>query len=46
MNKPVAHRHVFAPETLVDPFDFYAETHAAGTTIEHLPEMGAYVVYS
>lgn len=46
MNKPVANRHVFAPETLVDPFDFYAEVHAAGTTIEHLPDMGAYVVYS
>lgn len=37
---------LFAPETLVDPFDFYSAAHAAGTKIEHLPEMNTFVVYS
>ena len=46
MNKPLDNRHVFAPETLLDPFDFYADVHASGTTIQHLPDTGAYVVYS
>lgn len=46
MNKPLDNRHVFAPETLVDPFDFYADVHASGTAIQHLPEMNAYVVYT
>lgn len=40
------HRTLFAPETLIDPFDYYRATHAAGTTIEHLPEMNTYVVFS
>ncbi|QFT76247.1 cytochrome P450 [Erythrobacter sp. THAF29] len=44
MNKPEG--NVFAPETLVDPFDYYRAAHEAGIEIEHLPEMGMYVVYS
>ena len=44
MNKPQG--NMFAPETLVDPFDHYREVHAAGIKIEHLPEMNTYVVYS
>lgn len=44
MNKPEG--NVFAPETLVDPFDYYRAIHAAGIEIEHLPEMNTYVVYS
>jgi cytochrome P450 len=44
MNKPEG--NVFAPETLVDPFDYYRAVHDAGITIEHLPEMNTYVVYS
>ena len=48
MNKPEAIRDtsVFAPETLLDPFDYYRAIHDAGITIEHLPEMNTYVVYS
>lgn len=39
-------KRLFDPATLVDPFDFYREKHAAGTRIEFLPEMGVHVVYS
>lgn len=46
MNKPVDNKHVFAPETLLDPWDFYAEMHASGTKMQHLPEMNCWVVYS
>jgi len=44
MNKPEG--NVFAPQTLVDPFDYYRAVHEAGVTIEHLPEMNTFVVYS
>lgn len=44
MNKPQT--SMFAQETLVDPFDHYAEVHAAGITIDHIAEMNTYVVYS
>lgn len=40
------HVSLFSPATLVDPFDFYRDAHAAGKTIEHIPEMNAHVVYS
>src|SRR5215207_3459637 len=40
------HTSLFTPETLVDPFDFYRDAHAAGKAIEHMPEMNAWVVYS
>ncbi len=48
MNKPEAilERNVFAPETLTDPFDYYRAVHDAGITVEHLPEMNTFVVYS
>ncbi|MFN2099217.1 cytochrome P450 [Altererythrobacter sp. MF3-039] len=46
MNKPVDNKHVFSPETLLDPWDFYAEMHASGTKMQHLPEMNTWVVYS
>ncbi len=48
MNKPesIKDASVFAPETLIDPFDYYSAIHDAGITIEHLPEMNTYVVYS
>lgn len=48
MNKPEAIKDtsVFAPETLLDPFDYYRAMHEAGIDIEHLPEMNTYVVYS
>ena len=48
MNKPEAIKdaHIFAPETLLDPFDYYRAIHDAGIAIEHLPEMNTYVVYS
>lgn len=41
-----AHASLFAPQTLVDPFDHYARAHADGTGIEFLPEMNIHVVYS
>ena len=44
MNKPAG--NMFAPETLVDPFDHYRAIHEAGVEIEHLPEMNTFVVYS
>ncbi|QIQ87602.1 cytochrome P450 [Erythrobacter sp.] len=44
MNKPEG--NVFAPETLVDPFDYYRAVHEAGVEIEHLPEMNTFVVYA
>ena len=48
MNKPEAilQRNVFAPETLVDPFDYYRAAHDAGLAVEHVAEMNAFVVYS
>lgn len=46
MNKPVEKSNFFAPETLTSPFGYYADIHAAGTEIEHFPEMNAYLVYS
>jgi len=44
MNKPEG--NVFAPQTLVDPFDYYRAVYDAGIAIEHLPEMNTFVVYS
>jgi cytochrome P450 len=44
MNKPEG--NVFAPETLIDPFDYYRAIHDAGIAIEHLEGMNTYVVYS
>lgn len=44
MNKPAG--NVFAPETLIDPFDHYRAMHAAGIAIEHLDGMNTWVVYS
>lgn len=44
MNKPQS--NMFAPETLVDPFEHYRQVHEAGIAIEHLPEMNTFVVYS
>ena len=34
MNNPEG--NVFAPETLIDPFDYYRAIHDAGVKIEHL----------
>lgn len=47
MNKPEAIKDtsVFAPETLLDPFDYYTAIHEAGIAIEHLPDMNTFVVY-
>jgi cytochrome P450 len=44
MNKPEG--NVFAPETLVDPFDYYRAVHEAGVEIELIEGMNTYVVYS
>jgi len=44
MNKPEG--NVFAPETLIDPFDYYRAIHEAGIPIEHLEGMNTWVVYS
>lgn len=44
MNKPEG--NVFAPETLIDPFDYYRAIHDAGIAIEHLEGMNTWVVYS
>ncbi|MBY0342513.1 MAG: cytochrome P450 [Sphingomonadales bacterium] len=44
MNKPEG--NVFAPETLIDPFDYYRAIHEAGIAIEHLEGMNTWVVYS
>lgn len=44
MNKPQG--NVFAPETLIDPFDYYRAVHEAGIAIEHLEGMNTWVVYS
>ena len=44
MNKPAG--NLFAPETLVDPFDYYRQIHEAVITIDHLPEMNTFIVYS
>lgn len=40
------HTSLFAPETLIDPFDFYSDMHSAGTKIQHVPEMNTYIVYA
>ena len=44
MNKPQT--NMFAQETLVDPFEHYAQMHAAGVEIDFIAEMNAFVVYS
>ena len=44
MNKPQT--NMFAPETLLDPFEHYSAVHAAGIDVEVVEGMGAYVVYS
>ena len=44
MNKPQS--NMFAPETLLDPFEHYSAVHAAGVDVEVVEGMGAYVVYS
>lgn len=41
-----AQTHMFAKETLIDPFAHYRAMHESGTAIQHLPEMNTYVVYS
>jgi cytochrome P450 len=41
-----AQTHMFARETLIDPFAHYRAMHESGTAIQHLPEMNTYVVYS
>ncbi len=41
-----AQTHMFAKETLIDPFEHYRAMHESGTAIQHLPEMNTYVVYS
>lgn len=48
MNKPAAIKDtsVFAPETLLQPWEYYGAIHDAGIDIEHLPEMNTFVVYS
>ena len=40
------HASLFAPQTLIDPFDHYARAHADRTAIALLPEMNIHVVYS
>ena len=42
MNKPAG--NLFAPETLVDPFDYYREAHEAGVKLEFVAEANAWVV--
>ena len=44
MNKPAG--NLFAPETLVDPFDYYREAHEAGVKLEFVAEANAWVVYA
>ncbi len=44
MNKPQT--NMFAPETLLDPFDHYRAVHDADIDAEVVEGMGAYVVYS
>lgn len=44
MNKPQT--NMFAQETLVDPFEHYAQMHAAGVEIEFIAEMNTFVVYA
>ncbi len=48
MNKPetIKDTSVFAPETLLDPWDYYRAIHDAGIEIEHLAETNTFVVYS
>ena len=46
MNKPVERGQFFAPENLVDPFDYYADVHESGTAIEFIEAQGAHVVYT
>lgn len=40
-----AQTHMFAKETLVDPFAHYRAMHESGIAIQHLPDMNTYVVY-
>lgn len=44
MNNPEG--NMFAPETLVDPFDYYRQVHEAGVKLEYVAEANAWVVYS
>lgn len=44
MNKPEG--NMFAPETLIDPFDYYRQVHEAGVKLEYVAEANAWVVYS
>ncbi|MEM6494430.1 MAG: cytochrome P450 [Pseudomonadota bacterium] len=48
MNKPAAIKDtsIFAPETLLQPWEYYRAIHDAGIDVEHLPEMNTFVVYS
>ncbi|GAA4042576.1 cytochrome P450 [Parerythrobacter jejuensis] len=46
MNKPAEQSNFFAPETLTDPFDYYAKAHADGVAIQHFPEMNTHVVFT
>ena len=48
MNKPesIKDTSVFAPDTLVQPWDYYRAIHDAGIDIEHIAEMNTFVVYS
>ncbi|MEL7199506.1 MAG: cytochrome P450 [Pseudomonadota bacterium] len=47
MNKPEAIKDtsVFAPDTLLEPWDYYTAIHDAGIDIEHIAEMNTFVVY-
>ena len=38
--------NVFAPETLIDPYDHYRAVHEAGMSIELHPQLNVFVVYS
>ncbi|QIG54324.1 cytochrome P450 [Altererythrobacter sp. BO-6] len=44
MNKPAG--NLFAPEILVDPFDYYRQVHEAGIKLEFVAAANAWVVYS
>ncbi|MEO0462463.1 MAG: cytochrome P450 [Pseudomonadota bacterium] len=47
MNKPesIKDTSVFAPDTLLEPYEYYRAMHDAGIDIEHLPEMNTFVVF-
>ncbi len=40
-----AHASLFAPQTLVDPFDHYARAHADGTAIFEIADYSAITVF-